>query len=132
MLDTTAELALKLPEPAVSPAEVEQLVAVLREAGDWRTARELAAALGEGANERSVRLVASVACPAVVSFPGSRGYKLWQLCSIEEIDHAIEAFESQGRDMLKRAVLYRQAYHKRFRGSPGTCQPAVMVGESSK
>jgi len=117
MIDNTAELALKLPEPAVSTAEIEQLVAVLREAGGWVTAREISAKLGGEIDERTVRAIASAACPAIVSFPGSRGYKLWQLCTVAEIHHCIEAIESQARDMLKRAVLYRQAYHRRSRGA---------------
>ena len=54
----------------------------------------------------------------IVSFPGSPGYKLWANCSVEEINHAIEAFESQARDMIKRANLFRRAYHRRFRGAP--------------
>ena len=118
MIDATSELELRLPAPAATPEEVARLVEVLREAGDWLPAKEIAARMAASANERSVRLVASVACPAVVSYPGSKGYKLWQLCTIEEIDRCIEAFESQGRDMIKRAVLYRQAYHRRFRGAP--------------
>lgn len=133
MIDNTAELPLKLPAPEVSPAEVEQLVAVLQAASKepivtepgkrprkpgWFTAVEIAQRMGDDMTDRNVREIASAACPAVVSFPGSPGYKLWQLCSVEEIDHAIAAFESQGRDMLKRAVLYRQAYHRRFRGAP--------------
>ncbi len=128
------ELDLNLPEPEVSPAEVEQLVAILFAAADelgddgeplngWLTAKKIAARIGEGSTDRRVRKIASAAAPAVVSFPGSRGYKLWQLCSVEEINHCIEAFESQGRDMLKRSVLYRRAYHKRFRGLAQPIQP---------
>lgn len=117
-MNAPGELALTLPEPEVSAAEIEQLVGILRTRGDWATAKEIAAQIGEGASERSVRQVASAACPSVVSFPGSRGYKLWQLCTIEEIDRCIAAFESQGKDMFKRAVRYRQAYHRRFRGVP--------------
>ena len=139
MIDGTIELALKLPEPAVSAEDIEQLIGVLDRASKeplivepvkrprqpgWFTAAEIAERMGMEADEsldqagRWVRKIASSACPAVVSYPGSPGYKLWQLCTIEEIDHCIEAFESQGRDMLKRSVLYRQAYHRRFRGAP--------------
>ena len=116
-MEMTGELALTLPAPEVSPEEVSRLVAVLQAAQGWMTAKEIAARLGEGVSDRHVRLVASAACPAVVSFPGSKGYKLWQLCEVGEILHCIDAFESQGRDMIKRAVLYRQAYHRRFRGA---------------
>lgn len=110
------ELGLKLPAPAVTPAQIEQLVAVLRDGGGWMTAAEVAAQI-EHATERSVRKVASAAAPAVVSYPGSPGYKLWADCTVDEINHAIEAFESQARDMIKRANLFRQAYHRRFRAS---------------
>ncbi|MES2697310.1 MAG: hypothetical protein V4773_27845 [Verrucomicrobiota bacterium] len=132
-MNDTAELPLELPEPDISPAQVEQLVTVLRDGwrqprlGEtakeqarrehgWLTAKEIAAQMGAGIGDRQVREIASAAAPAVVSYPGSPGYKLWQLCSVEEINHAIEAFESQGSDMLKRAVTYRRAYHRRFRG----------------
>ena len=123
---------MKLPEPAVSAAEVEQLVAVLGDLKRWQpeheklngraTAAEIAVQLdpetaASGSGERWVRKIASEAAPAVVSFPCSRGYKLWQLCSVDEINHCIESFESQGKDMLKRAILYRRAYHRRFRGA---------------
>lgn len=122
-MNQQAEIALKLPEPAVKAVEVEAFVAVLRgakvpeEAKGWLTAAQIAA-LREGWTERKVRAIASVACPVVVSFPGSPGYKLWALCSVEEIHHCIEAFESQGRDMYRRALTYRRAYHRRFRGGP--------------
>lgn len=125
MTDATMPLPMTLPEPEISEQEVAQLVAVLidwqaaRSPGDrarpdgWLTAAEIGAKLG--ISDRAVRKVASAACPAVVSFPGSPGYKLWKLCTVDEIGHCIEAFESQGKDMIKRAVTYRQAYHRRYR-----------------
>ena len=116
------ELDLRLPAPKVSPERVQRLIEILRFVGDWRTADELAALLGPRVSDRSVRAAASVACPQIVSYPGSPGYKLWQLCSLEEINHCIESFECQGKDMLKRAVLYRQAYYRRFRGAPEDAQ----------
>jgi hypothetical protein len=128
------ELALKLPEPEITPEQIDRLVAVLRDAEahraaipatgrrqpppGWLTAAEIADLMGATMTDREVRAIASAACPSVVSYPGSPGYKLWQLCTIAEIDHCIEAFESQGSDMIKRAALYRRAYHCRFRGSP--------------
>lgn len=112
--------------PEVSPADVERIVAILTDAADWMTAAAIAAKLGEGFTDRHVRKAASAACPVIVSFPGSRGYKLWKLCTVEEIDHCIYAFESQGKDMIRRSVVYRTAYHRHFRGAPGmtrACQP---------
>lgn len=129
----TVELALKMPEPEISPDQIQRLLAVLfalsetppplepgerpRQPG-WFTAAEIASRIGD-VTDRHVRKVASAARPAVVSYPGSPGYKLWQHCSIEEISHCIDSFDSQVRDMVKGSLLYRRAYHKRFRGAPG-------------
>jgi hypothetical protein len=115
-MNDALDLGFRLPAPEVAPEQVEQLVAVLRDSGGWMTAVEIAARI-EGASERRIRKIASAAAPAVVSFPGSPGYKLWAACSVDEINHAIEAFEAQATDMIKRANLYRKAYHRRFRGS---------------
>jgi hypothetical protein len=121
MLDGTQELGLKLPAPEVTPEQVKSLVCVLSVGAKsdknkgWMTAVEIAPMMG-GVSERKVRKIASVAAPVVVSFPGSPGYKLWSACSVDEINHAIASFEAQATDMIKRANLYRQAYHRRFRG----------------
>ncbi len=130
MRDNTTELGLELPAPEVSPEQVEQLVNVLvrglhwlpeeerTKANGWMTAAQIASQINEGRmSDRLVRKIAGAAAPAVVSYPGSPGYKLWGACTVDEINHAIEAFEAQATDMIKRANLYRSAYHRRFRGS---------------
>lgn len=117
-MSDTGELALTFPGPDVSPADVARLIAVLDDIGGWISAKEIAARMAEGTTDREVRAIANAARPAVVSYPGSPGYKLWQLCSVEEINRCIEAFEHQAKEMMKCGVLYRQAYHKRFRGAP--------------
>lgn len=110
------------PSTLVTVGEIERVCGLLRENGEWMTAKDIALALHQPpAFERRVRAIASAAVPQIVSFPGSPGYKLWQHCSVEEINHCIEAFQSQGNDMLKRAVLYSKAYHSRYRGE--TSQP---------
>lgn len=113
------ELPVRTPAPAVTAADVEMLVGVLREVRRWMTAADLVVHLGAraGFTDRKVRAIAAAAMPQIVSYPGSPGYRLFEDCTVAELDHCIEAFESQGRDMLKRAVLYRQAYHRRFRGN---------------
>lgn len=80
------------------------------------TGQQIADSINLG--ERLTRKIASASAPTIVSYPGSPGYKLWSLCTVEEINHAIESFEAQARDMIKRAHLYRMAYHRRFRGQP--------------
>lgn len=134
-MSDTLELGLVLPEPEVSREQIEKLVAALmigpppapqekldderdrkRRAAGWMTADEIAALMDT--TERSVRRIASAAGADVVSYPGSPGYKIWGACTVEQINHCIESFESQGKDMIKRAVVYRQAYHRRYRTPP--------------
>lgn len=114
MLDQL-QLSVRTPAPAVSPDEVATLVRVLAEGEGWLTAAEIALK-APGMTDRKVRAVAAAAMPQIVSYPGSPGYRLFAHCTLEEINHCIDAFQSQGRDMFKRATLYLQAYHRRFRG----------------
>jgi hypothetical protein len=131
MIEQLDLLRVKAP-PAPRTEQVEKLLEVLRQEKGWLAAKEIAAKLGlgaltEAAIERHVRKVAAASAPRVVSYPGSPGYKLWELCSVDEINHCIEAFECQGRDMFKRANVYRMAYHKRFRGALATPEPAALL-----
>lgn len=110
--------------PPVEKADVECLLRVLRTGEGWMTAKEIAEKLyGRTTDtlERRVRATASTARPAVVSFPGSPGYNLWERCTVEEINHGIASLESQGKDMIRQAHVYRVAYYRRFRGA----KPAV-------
>ena len=113
-------LGLQLREKAttVSTEEVQRLVSILRASGEWMTRRELAAAFGgEEVADRKVRAIAEVARPVVVSFPGSPGYRHWDSCTVEEIHHCIETFESSGKKQFQAAHMYRRAYHSRFRAA---------------
>lgn len=118
-----AELSLSSHAPSKAPkicqAEIDQVLAILDRAATWMTALEIAAQMPPRPGlDRRVRAVASAARPQIVSFPGSPGYKLWQHCTVEEINHCIETFNSQGSDMINSAKLYSQAYYRRFRGQP--------------
>ncbi len=113
------------PAPVATIEDVQAVIGVLEQADSfkrpngkptngWLTAAQIAREI-EDMTDRKVRKVASASAPKIVSFPGSPGYKLFDRCSVDEIDHCIHATESQGNDMIKRAVLYRTAYHKRQR-----------------
>ncbi|HZP61119.1 MAG TPA: hypothetical protein VFB27_12415 [Opitutaceae bacterium] len=111
------DLPVKCPAPVIDPAEVELVVSILRASPGWLTAKQIAESLGNGSSDRRVRAIASASAPRIVSYPGSPGYKLFELCTVEEINHCVEAFRSQCSDMFKRSTLYAQAYHRRFRGT---------------
>ncbi|MEO6001525.1 MAG: hypothetical protein ABIZ04_20900 [Opitutus sp.] len=116
-MSTQLDLPVKSHVPIVKQAEVRAVLVVLRRSRDWMTARQICEAVGtySTALERKVRACASVAAPAIVSFPGSPGYKFWDFCTVQEIDRCIDALESQGKDMIKRANVYRIAYHRKHR-----------------
>ena len=102
--------------PVVSTEDVQRLVTLLRAHDGWITRRALADSFGGGDKaDRLIRAIAEAARPAVVSYPGSPGYRLWDHCTVEEIDRCIATFESTGRKQLQAAHVYRRAYHSRFR-----------------
>lgn len=114
-----AQLDLKVSAPKIAPEDVERLVSALDQAGGRMSGTELAERIyGQGTEglKRRVRAIAKAARPRVVSFPGSDGYQLWERCTIEEIQHGIEALESQGKDMIREANIFRMALHRGFRG----------------
>jgi hypothetical protein len=109
--------AVKTSASAIKPEDVQRLVSTLKRETKWQTARELAALLfGKDCNpntERKIRAIASAACPVVVSYPGSPGYRHFDHCTMQELNHCTNAFHSQGVDMFKRETLYIQAIHRR-------------------
>ncbi len=130
-MSTSAETlpGLRLAAPRVETADVDSMMRVLRAGEGWMTAREIAELMfGRSGDtlERRVRATASAARPAVVSFPGSPGYNLWERCTVEEINHGIASLESQGRDMIRQANVYRAAYFRRFRGAKAEDKTAPL------
>ena len=103
------------PAPIATAEEVEWLVMLLRGKG-WMKAAQIEIAARGTKNERKIRAIARAAAPGIVSYPGSPGYKLWVECSVEELNHCLNAWDSQIRDNTVRRTLYSRAYHARFPG----------------
>ena len=101
--------------PVVKATHVKALMIELRRSGRWLTRRALAALIGDATPswERRVRAIASVAAPAVLSYPGAPGYIAIEKATDEEIEHGINALRAQGSDMCKRADLYEVALNQR-------------------
>ncbi|MBI5770789.1 MAG: hypothetical protein HZA93_23635 [Verrucomicrobia bacterium] len=128
-MKTEIGLVVKSP-PVRVPAEFADKVAgLLAEAGDWRTKRELATLLGVAFTpgfERKLRYLAE-SDERIVSWPGSPGLKHWNFATVPEIDHAINAHESQGADHYRRAMRYRRMFHGRRRiATPAAEQGALL------
>ena len=104
------QLSLSFSRPRTASSDLTALCDALR-FGQWLTAGQLALALGW--SDRKVRDVASASQGAVVSWPGSPGYRLFSACSVKEINHAVNALRSQADDMTRRAVAVERMYHSR-------------------
>jgi len=104
----TAQLEMRFARTAAKPA-TEELVAFLRGKG-WLTARQIADATKW--DDRAIREMAS-ASDAVISYPGSPGYKLLSDCTAEEYHHYREARRSQARDMLAKVIRTDRVFFRR-------------------
>ena len=90
---------------------------LLREREAWVAGIDIRSQFGW--SERHLRKVASAASPQIISYPGSsRGYRHIRHCTIEEINHAINALRAQAKEMDKRALGILTAYHRREAGTP--------------
>ena len=101
------------PAPKVGAGDVVNLCYLLRGRG-WRTAAQISAAVvekringGRPWADRHVRAIAEASDGAVVSYPGSPGYCLFDECPPEQLVHAALAMESQGKRMIARGLAIR-------------------------
>lgn len=106
-------------KPVITPADVALLETILAEFGDWMLAKHVAVSwrwqekYPQGdrtratwlvAQERKIRAIASGSAGSIISFPGSKGYKLRVLASSDEIQTAIAKLKHQGIEMMARAT----------------------------
>ncbi len=118
-----SQLALPLREsidpPRISAEDVEWLCLLLSEAADpgWMSSGELARLAAEnglpGWNERRIRAIAEAADGAVLSWPGSPGYKLFDTATEAEAARCDAAWGSQIERMTARRTAYRRRHHGR-------------------
>ena len=119
-------------EPVIEAADVERLIEALSAATDWMLAADLAffndTATTE-TNKRRVRAAAAAAGDGVVSYPGSRGYKLWRRCTVDELHACLASWQAQTDDMRRRRDLYRM---RLFREHPATFREDPSLRPSSE
>lgn len=94
------QLDMVFTKPAATDPAIADLVEFLRGKG-WMTRRQISAATGW--NERMVRELASQA-DAVISYPGSPGYRLLADCTVDEYHNYRNARLSQARDMARKVI----------------------------
>jgi hypothetical protein len=89
------------------PASGNRLVSALAGRG-WVRRRDLAPVIG--LDERKIRELAEQSAGVIVS--GNRGYCLFSECTVDDLSHAANRLESQGRKMIRRAIAIRNRAHK--------------------
>lgn len=100
-------------KPTTDTTDLALLESILAKDGAWCHAREIAESpewlraypgMFLSKSERMIRAIASGSNGAVVSYPGSAGYKLRRLATDEEIQTAVAKLRHQAREMLERAT----------------------------
>lgn len=104
------ELDLKTRERQREQSGAEELCTLLRGRG-WLKASAIMQ-LRPDWTERSIRLFASASVGRVMSFPGSRGYRLTIEASAEERDEAVAKLRHQASEMGQRASAIARVHHK--------------------
>lgn len=106
-----AEFAFQRPS-ASPPHRLAELLALLRRAGRWLPRQELEV---HGFTDRDLRALAELDLDGTIfSYPGSPGYKHFDLVTDAEFDRA-RALKSQGEKMLARWLRYQRRWHQRQR-----------------
>lgn len=109
------QLALDFAAPATTGpdrARLFNLVTILRETGSWITRRQLETI---GFDERELReLCEHDDDGCVFSYPGSPGYKHFDLVTDEEFDRCV-ALKTQGEKMTQKWLRYQRRWHRRFK-----------------
>jgi hypothetical protein len=112
-----------LPEkaPSIDASEIARMCLVLEGAG-WLTAEDVAQVLflhaEEGvteAHKRRIRAIANASDGRILSYPGSKGYKLTRQATVEEINTATAKLRHQAGEMHQRALEIDRVYHGKKR-----------------
>lgn len=121
-----------LPEkaPSVDPSEIARMCLLLEGAG-WLTAEQIALpmfhrdqhvcpvtafdnAVSES-DKRRIRAIANASDGRILSYPGSKGYKLTRQATVEEINTATAKLRHQAGEMQQRALEIDRVYHGKKR-----------------
>lgn len=123
----SAQLQL-LPDapPRIDPGEIARMCLVLEGAG-WLTAEHVALVLAPDPDleldpstnsiqpsesaKRRIRAIANASEGRILSYPGSKGYRLTKEATVEEIATATAKLRHQANEMLQRALEIDRVYH---------------------
>lgn len=99
--------------PKATAEQVAMVINYLR-GRDWTTRQLLEDETH--LSDRIIRAAAKAARPRIVSAPGSKGYKLWEHCTTDELHHCMNQFKSQRDDMAETYLIMHRAFHSGYRG----------------
>jgi hypothetical protein len=101
-----------IPEPEIDAERLAELLRTLLERKGWITRRELEAL---GFQERELRDLSEKDLDGrVFSYPGSPGYKHFDLVTDEEFDRC-QALKNQGEKMIAKFVRFHRRWHTRHK-----------------
>lgn len=106
---TQSEMALHLPAPVVTAAEIDAVCTYLR-GRSWVKAKQLETDLG--LDDRKIRVVAEHSDGRILSSPGSPGYRLFTVDALGDADLCASRHESQAKRQLQRAAQIRRRFHQ--------------------
>jgi hypothetical protein len=112
----TAQLEMELPAkekpsaaPKVTQLDLEWMIDQLRGKG-WVKSAVLGAHTEKA--KRRLRAIAEISGGAIVSYPGSPGYKLLDSCTLDDLRHGDRAMRSQLKAMARRWKPIWKRMHK--------------------
>lgn len=106
---TTQLNLIKMPALPVSSRDVLQFCAQLHGKG-WQTSTQLGATTEKA--KRRLRQIAELSNGAIVSYPGSPGYKLFDECEPDDFRHGRYATRAQIRKMFEKWRKIERRMHQ--------------------
>lgn len=104
------QLKFSMAERATNDQQLNALVAWLKGQTEWKTAKQITAALG--LSDRTIRDLASQSDGRIISGPGCPGYKHIDRATKGEIAGAIARMDHQAKVMLRRSRSIERRYHR--------------------
>lgn len=108
--------------PSIDPSEIARVCLLLEGAG-WLTAEDIAAHFFflqsdqpvTESHKRRIRAIANASEGRILSYPGSKGYKLTREATVIEIQTATAKLRHQAGEMHQRALEIDRVYHGKKR-----------------
>jgi hypothetical protein len=113
-VNTPAQQELFKQPPHTVDSDVAWIETYLRNNKGWHNANELLVSIGRPATENNRRWLRKPVSMSKWIISGQKGYKHMEHSTAEELDHAANWLESEGKELFERALSIRANAHKIF------------------